>query len=72
MRGAGLVLLVLAIIYVASYLTIRQTRQEVWAQDGVSYVIFPERTVAIYYIFRPLSLIDNKLTGQAFHIGPHQ
>jgi hypothetical protein len=50
---------------------IRQTHQEVWERDGITYVIFPEDKV-FYYLFRPLSFNDEKITGIRFHIGQHR
>lgn len=58
-------------LYVASYGVFRQTHIETWEKDGNEYVIFPENKF-LYYLFRPLSLIDGKLTGMGFHIGQHR
>lgn len=57
--------------YFSGYVLIRQTKQEVWERDGKTYVIFPENKV-LYYLYRPLSLIDEKITGINFHIGAHR
>src|SRR5262249_38949277 len=65
-------IVVLAVIYVAAYAIFRQTRIEVWEKDKQASVIFPESAVWIYYAFRPLTLVDEKLTGMRFHIGPHR
>lgn len=63
----------IALIYVAGYLVFRMTQQEVWAQDGKAYVMFPEGVgLALYYLWRPLMYVDGMLTRMAFHIGPHQ
>lgn len=64
-------IIVLFTIYFLSYITIRQTHQEIWERDGKTYVIFPEDKV-FYYLFRPLRLIDEKITGIQFHIGQHR
>lgn len=45
---------------------------EVWANDGQTYVIFPEDVPALYYAYRPLSYLDGAFTGMRFHIGPHR
>ena len=66
------VLLVAVLIYVLSYATFRTMNSEVWADDGQTYVIFPENTPALYYAYRPLSYLDGALTGMRFHIGPHR
>lgn len=60
-----------AVIYVVGYLLFRVMQQEVWAGDGKIYVIFPEGTLVLYYLWRPLMYLDGALTGMAFHIGSH-
>ncbi|MCW5773556.1 MAG: hypothetical protein KIT16_18080 [Rhodospirillaceae bacterium] len=65
-------LLVLLAVYVAAYLAFRQARIEIWEKDKQAYVIFPESAAWTYYLFRPLALIDARLTGMRFHIGPHR
>ncbi len=62
---------ILLLLYVASYGWFRQTHIETWEKNGKDYVIFPEDKF-LYYLFRPLSLIDGKLTGMSFHIGQHR
>jgi len=62
---------VLAAIYITSYLVLRNTHSEIWDKDGKAYVIFPKEQVWMYYLYRPMSYIDGKLTGMGFHIGPH-
>jgi hypothetical protein len=64
-------IVVLFTIYFLGYILIRQTHQEVWERDGITYVIFPEDKV-FYYLFRPLSFNDEKITGIRFHIGQHR
>ena len=59
------------LLYVVGYLVFRITQVETWAEDGNGYVIFPEDSLAIYYLFRPLTHVDAILTGMRFHIGPH-
>jgi hypothetical protein len=65
-------MITLVCIYLASYAAIRMAWAEVWAQDGKMYVIFTESPVAFYYTFRPLSVLDEHLTGMGTHIGPHR
>lgn len=62
---------ILLIIYVSGYVLVRQTHQEIWERDGKSYVIFPEDKI-LYYLFRPLTIVDEKITGINFHIGQHR
>lgn len=59
-------------LYVLSYTWFRQSHTEIWERDGRAYVIFPTDKIYLYYLYRPLSYIDGKLTGIGFHIGPHQ
>ena len=59
-------------LYTLSYIWLRQTHTEVWEKDGRAYVIFPEDKIFLYYIFRPVSYLDGKLTGIGFHIGQHR
>jgi succinate dehydrogenase hydrophobic anchor subunit len=72
MKAKTITAVVLA-IYVLGYLGFRITHQEVWSKDQKTYVIFPSGIgKALYYVWRPLEMIDAKLTGMNFHIGPHQ
>ncbi|GHC46032.1 hypothetical protein [Neogemmobacter tilapiae] len=68
----GRIILTLISLYLISFLVIRMAWAEVWAQDGKIYVILPESPLALYYAFRPLSMLDESLTGMGTHIGPHQ
>jgi hypothetical protein len=67
-------LLLLLVVYAASYVAFRQTHVEVWEKDKASYVIFPEGDVgkALYLAWRPMSYVDQRLTGVGAHIGPHR
>jgi D-alanyl-lipoteichoic acid acyltransferase DltB (MBOAT superfamily) len=60
----------LLICYAGSYLAFKATHTEVWSRDDQIYVIFPDRLS--YYVFRPLTYLDARLTGMRFHIGPHR
>jgi hypothetical protein len=59
------------LLYIASYILVCRAHIEIWEKDKNAYVIFPENKI-LYYMYRPISLIDGKLTGMRFHIGPHQ
>ena len=63
---------ILILLYVLSYGWFRQTHLETWEKDDKDYVIFPTDKTFLYYFFRPLALIDGKLTGINFHIGQHR
>lgn len=63
--------ILLFLLYSLCYGVFRQTHRETWEKDGKDYVIFPENKF-LYYLFRPLSLIDGKITGINFHIGQHR
>jgi hypothetical protein len=69
----GLIFLgvILMLAYGAGYLAVRSTYAETWAADGAVYVIFPVDGW-LYYLFRPATYIDATLTGQQFHLGPHE
>lgn len=71
-RNVFIAVVVLLLFYVLSYAWIRHTHIEVWEKDNNAYVIFPDDKIYIYYFYRPLSLIDGKLTGMRFHIGQHR
>ena len=71
-RRLLLAIFVLAIVYCGSYVWFRQTHVEMWSKNNRPYVIFPKENLALYYLFRPVSYIDGKITGMGFHIGPHQ
>ena len=66
---SGVILLLGA--YLISYIAYRQASIEVWERNGTEYVIFSEDKI-LYYVYRPLSIIDARLTGMQFHIGPHE
>ncbi len=70
-RRTAIAIILCIFAYVASYLIFRQTHAEVWQRDGKTYVIFHENKV-LYYCFRPLSFVDEKVTGISFHIGQHR
>jgi len=60
------------ILYVFSYIGFRYANVETWDKNGKNYVIFPQRFIALYYFYRPMSYIDAKVTGIGIHIGAHQ
>ncbi len=59
------------VIYLGSYVAFRQSNIEVWEKDNNEYVIYPADSVYFYYLFRPMSYLDAKMTGMRSHIGPH-
>ena len=58
-------------LYFLSYIWLRQSHSEVWEKDGKTYVIFPENKI-LYLLFRPVSYVDDKITGIGFHLGQHR
>ncbi len=69
-----LVLLVIALLaYVGGYVWFRQTQTRTWIRDQRQYVIYPVNLPgkALYYAWRPLSLIDQAVTGRQSRIGNH-
>lgn len=69
---ARLVIILLVAAYLIGYLVMRATRTETWERDGRAYVIFPAGAAPLYYLYRPLSYLDQALTGTGAHVGPHQ
>jgi hypothetical protein len=59
------------IAYVGSYAGFRASHIERWDRDGMDYVIFPKNPT-LYYLYRPLTYLDARITGMRFHIGPHR
>ena len=66
------IIIVTLLLYITSYIIFRQTHVEKWDKDNNNYVIFPKSQVWVYYLYRPATYIDSKLTPIRFHIGPHQ
>ena len=62
----------LGTVYVSSYLIFRNANVETWDKDGNEYVIFPKGQIWVYYLYRPLTYLDSKVTTMRFHIGPHE
>jgi hypothetical protein len=58
--------------YVLSYACVRTALVQRWDKDGKDYVIFPKKSLFLYYAYRPVALLDGKITGMRFHIGPHE
>ncbi|MEA3186199.1 MAG: hypothetical protein QOD99_29 [Chthoniobacter sp.] len=71
MKRSLLLVLVLVLLYVGSYTWFRSAHVKRWDRDGHDYVIFPQQP-ALYYLYRPLTYLDARLTGMRFHIGPHR
>ncbi|MDQ3635951.1 MAG: hypothetical protein ACR2MD_09240 [Aridibacter sp.] len=70
-RNLFISILTIVLLYFSGYIIFRQTNMEIWEEDENAYVIFPENKI-LYYVYRPVSLIDGKITGMRFHIGRHQ
>jgi hypothetical protein len=66
------ILVLVLVVYLASYAALRVTQAETWEGDGQTYVIFPGSAPWLYFAFRPLAYMDGQLTEMRFHIGPHQ
>jgi hypothetical protein len=67
---AVFVTVIIFLVYILSYISVRQTHSEIWERNGRTYVIFPENKV-LYYFYRPLSIVDERFTGIGSHIGQH-
>ena len=69
MKSTKWTLLALLALYIASYGAFRVAHTEIRGGDGVEYVAFPANSFFLYYAYRPLSYLDNAVTGIDFHIG---
>jgi len=67
-----LVAIIAFVLYIGSYLAYRASHIEVWERNEQPYVIFPVNSPVVYYVYRPLTYLDEVLTGMRFHLGPHQ
>src|SRR5258708_39778198 len=70
-KRLSLILVLLVIVYIGSYAWFRSSHVERWHRDGRDYVIFPQQP-ALYYLYRPLTYCDARITGMSFHLGPHR
>ena len=71
MKALAQILLVLFVLNVTSYIVLRSRWSHRWEKDGKIYMEFPVSPGWVYYVFRPLCIGDEKLSGMHFHIGPH-
>jgi hypothetical protein len=71
MKKHMIALIFLILVYLIGYIFVRQTHAEIWEKDGKTYVIFPKNKI-LYYLYRPLSVIDAKITDTQTHIGQHR
>ncbi len=66
------VFVMVTIVYVMGYIVFRQSHLQYWPADKKIYVIFPASPPVLYYLWRPMSYLDGRLTGMQFHKGPHR
>jgi|GEM_PF-2055592 len=66
------IIIIAILLYSISYFIFRYNNIEKWDKDGHDYVIFPKSQKWIYYLYRPATYIDSKISNMRFHIGPHQ
>jgi hypothetical protein len=71
LRAIVIFFALLILAYGVGYLAVRSAYAKTWATDGETYVMFPADGL-LYYLFRPATYVDAMLTGQQFHLGPHQ
>lgn len=71
MKVLGQVVLVLLVLYFTSYVVLRSRWTHRSEKDGLLYMEFPSSPNWLYLFYRPLCLVDEKLTQMRFHIGPH-
>jgi len=72
MKRRASIIAIVALFYFVSYLIFRANHTEIWTQNNKTYVIFPKSKMWLYYLYRPATYVDGKLSGIGFHIGPHQ
>jgi hypothetical protein len=70
MKRFFVIVLLVAAVYIGTYIWLRTSHVERWDRDGNNYVILPESGF-VYYVYRPLTIIDAHLTGMRFHTGPY-
>jgi hypothetical protein len=66
-----LIALLITALYVGSYVCFRAAHVERWERDGRGHLIFPANNLTWYYVYRPASYVDGRLTDMRFHIGSH-
>ena len=72
MKRKIIIIGILSLVYIVSYVIFRNSNIETWDKNGKDYVIFPKSQTWIYYLYRPATYMDSKLTKMRFHIGQHQ
>lgn len=71
MKALGQILLVLVILYVTSYIVLRSKWTHTWDKDGKAYMHFPVSSSWLQAVFGPVCMIDEKLSGLHFRVGPY-
>jgi hypothetical protein len=65
MKRFSVIVLLVAAVYIGTYICLRTSHVDRWDRDVHNYVILPESRL-IYYVYRPLTYIDAHLTGMRF------
>ena len=71
MKALGQIVLVLIILYVTSYIVCRSRWTHTWDKDGKAYMHFPVSAAWLQSVFAPVTMVDEKLSGLHFKLGPH-
>ena len=72
-RRTLVLILVAVIAYLGGYAWFRETQTRTWIRDHQKYVIYPANLPGrmLYWAWRPLSLVDQLVTGRGSRVGNH-
>lgn len=71
MKTLGKIVLVFVILYLTSYIVLRSRWTHTWDKDGRRYMHFPVAAAWLQSAYAPATLLDEKLSGLRFRVGPH-
>lgn len=71
MKTLGKILLVFVILYLTSYIVLRSKWTHTWDKDGKRYMHFPATAAWLQPTYAPATMLDEKLSGLRFRVGPH-
>jgi hypothetical protein len=71
MKRLLIALLIVFVLYITSYILLRSKWTQRTADNLRNEMIFPASVGWLHAIYSPLCLLDEKMSGMSFHIGPH-
>lgn len=71
MKTLGKIVLVFVILYLTSYIVVRSRWTHTWDKDGKRYMHFPVTAAWLQSAYAPATMLDEKLSGLRFRVGPH-